>query len=277
MSNLPIVDDVPPPSPPPGPKDATFYVARPGASSPWRKLQAMLEGIHEENRAAIKEAAIAKPEGGFVDPGPYVDDPACEGVEVRVRAMSRADVADYHAQLAAVELDADASMKPMERRFREQAARARLYGGIVSKMVSGVRLDLEEARHEWEAEDREPMPAGLVDELDRAGFLFILFTVADHFQRLGPLARRDFGLRRPSISATSTAAPATKQTAALSAAPATAPGHLSSPANSLRAEHARDSGSDARRGSAALQVPSSSTGSPTASPGLQHSNGRTSP
>lgn len=255
--------DIPPPSPPPGPTDNTFFTLRPGASAPFRSLQKMLEAMHDEGRALIKEASIAKPDL-FKDPGPYKADPECEGVEVRLRALSRADVADYNAQFAVIDRDAEQLTGEVKRQ-RVILARAQLYPAIVAKMVSGIHLDVEDGTVKWASRAGEIMPEALVDLLDRAGFLFILFTVGDHFQRLGPLGRRGFGSLLPSTSTTSSAASAPSPSAAPSAAPATQhvlsleSGPASPPAPAL------DSGSDDRSGSPLMAAHSSSTETPTES------------
>lgn len=255
-------NDIPLPAPPPGPPDRTFFTAKPRTSSSWRDLPSMLEDIHNEHRATIAEANIASP-GKFKDPGEYKQDAACVGVKVKLRALSRADVADYHADLAQAEQEASKDKTGTALLHAQVAARARLHPAIVMRLVSGIHAEVEAGTIKWETKDpSDTMPPHIALMLDEAGFMFILYTVADHFQGLGPLARRGFGSPRPSTSPPSTAAHAHSGFAEHEAAPATRT-PLSFEESHSPLERALSNGSVALGG---LGGHSSSTGSPTASP-----------
>lgn len=152
---------------------------------------------------ALLERALAITNGGLRSLPPFRPDPACEGAEVRLRALSKADVFTMRADLAAVAYDGDDS----EKKLRASAAAQLAARPFIAKALVGVRarvdggaLDLDNLTPD------SPEMQGALDALDAAGLLGAVFTCAREFQELPVPQREVYGLPRPSISQTDSTA-----------------------------------------------------------------------
>lgn len=171
-------------------------------------------------------AAMAIASEGLAEYPPFRPDPALDGIEVRLRALLK----EEHARLAAainavVYRGSDHTSAEALRALADQQGPVRRF---VSRAVAGIRgVQLEDGEMPpWEGEE---MPAAVLDALDSAGLLIVLHSVADKYQDLSPLQRRDFGSSRPSISETSSATHASRSPASNSDAKATSQGDRTFP------------------------------------------------
>jgi hypothetical protein len=198
----------------------------------WREDMAdildMVTGASREAARRALEQALGIVSGGLVRLPPYKPDEAQAGVEVRLRALSKADVLDHRAVLAGIsDGDTDAS------RLGAMAARHRAsVPFIITALVGirGARIDGAVLAIDDLAPSDE-RTAGVVADLDAAGLLGAVYSVCRDYQELSPLAREGFGSPPPSTSASSTAASAPSPADASSdaKADATHPGSRATP------------------------------------------------
>lgn len=161
-----------------------------------------VKGDRDNVRAALTKA-LAVVDGGLAPFGPYPADDRLDGVEVRVRSVTRAEMLQLSSDLGAVEkptsadaLAHDLALVAVRRRFLD-----RVLVGVKAVLDVGVVV----------ADDLDPgaeETARVVDLLDRAGFVLAIFEVARAYQSLSPLQRGGFGSPRPSTSLASSAATA---------------------------------------------------------------------
>lgn len=214
-----------------------------------------------EPMAALLERALAITNGGLRPLPPFVADPACEGAEVRLRALSKADVFTMRADIASVSYDGNDTAQ----RLRAQAAIQGAARPFLAKALVGVKARVDGgvlAEDNLSASD--PRTPGVLDALDAAGLLGAVFSVAKDFQDLPVPQREVFGLPRPSISQTDS-------TAADAGQPSASPSGVTegeSPSTSLGTRPAKPIAAPVVTSSTSpgLGVLSISTASPEASP-----------
>jgi len=198
--------------------DITAALALVGKTNDRDEIVAHLERAH----------AIAN--GGLRPIPAYVDDVSVEGVLVRLRALSKADVMEMRADLAAVPKADDAAGM-----WRSSAATHRALRPFLAKClvgVSGVALgeDLDGRTLVDGLTADDARMAGVLDDLDTAGLLGAVFSCARAYQDLNPFQRAGFGSLPPSTSARTSAAvvlPLDESTSGVTATPRSAEGSTS--------------------------------------------------
>lgn len=153
------------------------------------------------------ERALAIVNGGLRSLPPYVDDEGLSGIEVRLRALSKADCLDMRADLAACAYDGDDASK----RLRSSAATQRAVRPFLDKCLAGVRGVPLENGNAMDADGLEPGSPTLtvvLDVLDASGILGAVFGVARDYQDLPVPQRGRFGLPQAATSLPSIAVPA---------------------------------------------------------------------
>lgn len=201
-----------------------------------------MEGVKERTAVvALLEKAHAIANGGLTPVEPHQPVAALDGAEVRLRALSKADVMTMTGALASTAKGED--IADIVRGNVESFAVMRAF---VAKSLVGVRgAQAEEGEI---AEDNltpdDARMGAVLDALDVAGLLPAIFNVARRYNTLDPKARRAFGLQPPAISDRSSAPPAPSSDArsldvraaplgptsptAIACAPTAAPGATSS-------------------------------------------------
>ncbi len=212
------------------------------------------------------EKALAIVNGGLRPLPPYADDEGIAGVEVRIRALSKADVLEMRADLATCAYDGDDAAK----RLRSSAATQRAVRPFLDKCLVGVRGVQREDLDALCADDLDPgSPAiGLVlDVLDTTGILGAVFTVCRDYQDLSVPQRGRFGLPQAATSPTSIAVPALRQSESFSGATVEQPSAAGSTSRTTLIE--RPTGAQSATSSTTLgsSTPSISIASAEVSPG----------
>lgn len=172
----------------------------------WRgevsKILADMPSAPRDEAQAMLRKALAVTGRGFQRLAPYEPNPLMAGVEVKLRALSKADVLEMQADMAGVSYAGDDE----GRMYRASAAALNVMRPFVAKAIAGIRgAPVGDGSEMVEIEDVNPLPAEVLDALDAAGFMESLFLAAREWQSLDPLGRARFGLSPASISQTSTA------------------------------------------------------------------------
>jgi|GEM_PF-3627812 len=152
---------------------------------------------------ALVEKALAITNGGLRPWPAFEPDEGCIGLEVKLRALSKADVFTMRADLAAVEyrgLD-------IEKRHRASAAAQVAARPFLVLALVGVRATTDSGPIDVDGlTPSSPEMPSILDDLDAAGLLGAIFTCARDFQDLPVFQRAPYGLPLPSTSERSTAA-----------------------------------------------------------------------
>jgi len=161
------------------------------------------EGLKErEDLRALLEKGLAIVNGGLREPPAYKPDPSLDGVEVRLRAISKADLFEHNADMASVD-DGDL--------LRALAKRQRVARSLLRKALAGVRgllLDSGERLSIDGLSAGHPELEEVLNLLDECGVFGAIYSVARTYQDLPVPSRAVFALPPASISGRSTAAPA---------------------------------------------------------------------
>ena len=150
-----------------------------------------------EDIVPLLERAHAIANGGMRALPQFVADPATDGVEVKFRAISKADVMEMRADIAAVPKGADTAAL-----WRSGAETQRTFRPFLTKCLAAVRgVRLEDGTTFYnELGPTSPAMAEALDALDEAGLLPAVFACARAYQDLPSFLRAPFGLLHPSTS-----------------------------------------------------------------------------
>lgn len=150
-----------------------------------------------DEAADVLQKALAVANGALRPLPPYEPDPALDGVEVKLRALSKADVLEMRAALSAARYEGDDDAL----RLQGAADQHRASFPFLLKSIAAVRgVTTEEGAFSTDAFD-----VAALDVLDVCGLLPALFQVAEAYQGLSPLGRRGFGSSPPRTSPSSSA------------------------------------------------------------------------
>ncbi len=151
------------------------------------------------------ERALALANGGMRPIAPFTSDPATDGLEVKFRALSKADVMEMRADIAAVVKGEDTASL-----WRAGAETQRAFRPFLAKALAAVRgLRLEDGVAAFDPlTPTSPQMAEALDAIDEAGLLSAVFACARAYQDLPSFQRAPFGLLHPSTLESSAAATA---------------------------------------------------------------------
>lgn len=162
-----------------------------------------LEAVRERaDVIALIERALGIANGGLSPLPDYEPVPDLETIEVKFRALSKADVMSMQSKLAAAQRGSDTASI-----FEASIEANAIAVAFLTQSLAGIRgVELEHGTLAVEslAPGSPEMPVVLA-ALDAAGLLAAIFNCARAYQSLLPLARRGFGLQAPSTSAPSPA------------------------------------------------------------------------
>lgn len=189
-----------------------MYAPRVGAKGPLRSLNGMLEEIHENERAYIREEIRKRSSADIPlddskdgtaelkDPGPFVPDPDLASIEVRLRLVDRGFLESAHQQLvkAFKDKDTEGSVNAMQ--------------NLVAHAVCEVSgLYDENGEYTICCDGPNPLDERTLSFLRSLDLYDSLYVVAKSFQFISASKKKQFGLRQLLTSQTSNVHLAHKQ------------------------------------------------------------------